>query len=91
LCGGPQFRYELANPPYLRAVGATGSIEGKTVREVIRDLDQAVLDVLDGVYTTGQRFVGNEFPITADWQGDGRPYRGTSTWCTNPCVIRSKR
>ncbi|MBD0260488.1 MAG: PAS domain-containing protein, partial [Cytophagales bacterium] len=71
---GPQFRYELANPPYLLAVGATGSIEGKTVREVIRDLDQAVWDVLDGVYTTGRRFVGNEFPITADWQGDGRPY-----------------
>ncbi len=71
---GPQFRYEMANPPYLRAVGATGSLEGKTVREVIRDLDPSVWDVLDGVYTTGQRFVGNEFPITADWQGDGRPY-----------------
>ena len=71
---GPQFRYELANPPYLRAVGATGSIEGKTVREVIRDLDPAVWNVLDGVYATGQRFVGNEFPITADWHDDGRPY-----------------
>ncbi len=71
---GPQFRYELANPPYLRAVGATGSIEGKTVREVIRNLDPVVWDVLDGVYTTGQQFVGNEFPITADWQDDGRPY-----------------
>ncbi len=71
---GPQFRYELANPPYLRAVGATSTLEGKTVHEVIRDLDPAVLDVLDGVYATGKPFVGNEFPITADWQDDGRPY-----------------
>jgi PAS domain S-box-containing protein len=30
--------------------------------------------VLDGVYATGQQFVGNEFPITADWQDDGQPY-----------------
>ncbi len=71
---GPEFRYELVNPPYLRAVGATSSIEGKTIREVIRDLDQATRDLLESVYATGERFVGDESPITADWQADGNPY-----------------
>ncbi len=64
---GEDFVYELANNLYLQTMGCTESIEGKTINEVLPGLEPAVLQVLKSVLYTGQRYIGNDFPITLDW------------------------
>jgi PAS domain S-box-containing protein len=57
---GPQHRFELANPVYLRTAGRSDVI-GKPVREVFPEEEQEPFMLLmDQVYTTGIPFVGKE-------------------------------
>jgi K+-sensing histidine kinase KdpD len=57
---GPQHRFELANPTYLRTAGRA-NVLGKSVREVFAEAEQEpFMQMMDQVYTTGIPFVGNE-------------------------------
>ncbi len=57
---GPQHRFELANPPYLRTAGRSDVI-GKPVREVFPEAEQEpFMQLMDEVYRTGVPFVGKE-------------------------------
>ncbi len=55
--------FELANPAYQRVIGERELI-GRTVCEALPEAEKlGFLLLLDRVYTTGETFVGNEFPI----------------------------
>jgi PAS domain S-box-containing protein len=71
---GPTHVFELANPTYLRLVGQR-DILGKPVREALPELTgQGFYELLDGVYTTGTPFLGNEMEARLD-RGRGVPER----------------
>jgi len=54
---GPEHRYELANPAYLRLVGDR-PVLGKTVAEALPEtIEQGYVAVLDQVYASGQAYV----------------------------------
>jgi PAS domain S-box-containing protein len=56
LLDGPEHRIQFANPSYLRLVGGR-DVLGKTVAEVLTDaVEQGYLEILDGVFSTGQAF-----------------------------------
>jgi PAS domain S-box-containing protein len=60
---GPEHIFELINPPYQELMGHR-SLLGKTVREAIPEAEeQGFIELLDGVYRTGQPFVGRGTPI----------------------------
>ncbi len=61
--GGPDHVYEFANQTHQRLFG-NRHIIGKGVRAVFPDTsDQGFHELLDRVYTTGERFVGRDVPI----------------------------
>jgi PAS domain S-box-containing protein len=56
---GPEHRFELANPSYLRLIGRR-DVLGRTVAEAIPEAGgQGYLELLDSVYRTGQPFAAN--------------------------------
>jgi PAS domain S-box-containing protein len=56
---GPEHRFELANPSYLRLIGRR-DVLGRTVAEAIPEAGgQGFLELLDTVYRTGQPFAAN--------------------------------
>lgn len=60
---GPEHVFELANENYFKLVGKRELI-GKTVREAIPEIgNQGFFELLDNVYQTGEKYVGNEVPI----------------------------
>ena len=60
---GPEFVFEMINPPYQELIGQR-SLLGKTVREAVPEAEgQGFLALLEGVYRTGQPFVGQGTPI----------------------------
>ena len=60
---GPDHLYEFANPPYARLIGNRDLI-GKTAREALPETEgQEVIEALDVVYRTGERFWGLEMPV----------------------------
>lgn len=74
LTSGPEHVYEFANPLYLKVVGKTESIIGKSVGDVFPELEnQGTLKLLDGVYETGEPYLGNEVLIRLDTNNDGIP------------------
>lgn len=69
---GPDHVFEFANPRYLKLVGKTKKIVGMKVSDVFPELvSQGFIDLLDGVFKTGQPFIGNEIPIELDELGSG--------------------
>lgn len=54
---GPEFRYEFANPTYLRLIGRQDVI-GKPLLEVFPDIEREHLLMLEEVRRTGRPFVG---------------------------------
>jgi PAS domain S-box-containing protein len=67
---GPEHRFEVANPPYMHLVGDRPSIIGKPIREVLPELkDQGFFQLLDGVYSTGQPYLGNEVRVLLERNG----------------------
>ena len=55
---------ELANPTYLRALGAGRDVLGKPVREALPELARpGILKALDRVYATGESYEGQEVPF----------------------------
>jgi len=56
---GPDHVFELANPPYHRLVGRR-EIIGRPAREALADVEgQGFFELLDGVYATGQPYIGS--------------------------------
>lgn len=69
---GPTYIYEFANSFYLKVVGKTKDILGKSVKEVFPELKgQGILELLDNIYRTAEPFVGNELLIKLDIDNDG--------------------
>ncbi|HEX3481936.1 MAG TPA: ATP-binding protein [Kofleriaceae bacterium] len=60
---GPDHVYRLVNPPCLEAIGNRPVI-GRTVRQAMPELEgQGIIELLDRVYATGERYVDAEVPI----------------------------
>ena len=60
---GPEHRFELVNPGYMQLV-AHRSVLGMPAREAIPEVEgQGFFELLDGVFATGQPFVGKSVPI----------------------------
>lgn len=85
VCRGPDLRFELANPLYLKAVGKTPDIIGKAVLEVFPELvGQGLLEILFTVYKTGEPFTGNEVPVKLDIHNNGQPEEVYFTFIYQP-------
>ncbi len=62
LMSGPEHLFILANPPYEKMVGR--NVTGKTVLEAFnQDEVGNFVPLLDGVYRTGEPYIGTELPI----------------------------
>ena len=70
---GPDHRYEMANPLYLKLIGKKNII-GKTVREVLPEVtDQGFIEILDRVYQTGKLFSAKEMLVQLDVENNEKP------------------
>jgi PAS domain S-box-containing protein len=76
---GPNMVFEIANDSYLTLVGkARYELELKPLAEVLPETsNQAIGEVLKNVYTKGETFVGEEFPIEIN-----RPNKPTTGYYT---------
>jgi PAS domain S-box-containing protein len=65
LLGGPDHRFEWVNTFYEQLVGRSAdALIGKTFSEAFPEVeDQSYVDLLNGVYRTGEAFIGHESPI----------------------------
>ncbi|MGK9067351.1 PAS domain-containing protein [Stutzerimonas chloritidismutans] len=64
MLGGPEHRYEMANPAYANLVGNRDLI-GRSVREALPEIArQGFIELLDEVYRTGVAYVGNSVELT---------------------------
>jgi PAS domain S-box-containing protein len=70
---GPRLIYELANEPYQRILGHRNLI-GTSLYDAVPDAAPDILQVVEGVYATGERFVATELPIVLDWDATGQRY-----------------
>jgi signal transduction histidine kinase/DNA-binding response OmpR family regulator len=69
---GPAHTFALANPAYMHLVGAGRKLVGLTVREAVPEVEgQGFIELLDRVYASGERVVGNDVPINFDRRADG--------------------
>ena len=60
---GPEHIFEFVNDAYIRLTGDRDFI-GKAVRDAVPDVqDQGYYELLDRVFTTGERFVAHQKPI----------------------------
>jgi PAS domain S-box-containing protein len=60
---GSQHVFEMVNPPYRELIGRQ-DVLGKTVREAVPEAEgQGFLELLDGVYRTGEPHIGSGTPI----------------------------
>lgn len=70
---GPRHVFDLVNPLYQRLVGAERKSLGLPVSEALPEVvGQGFIQLLDGVYRTGEPFIGRETFIRLDRNGDGR-------------------
>ncbi len=68
---GPEHVFEIANPLYMQLVGKDRVVVGKPVREALPEVDgQGFFELLDGVYQTGEPFIGTELRVVVE-RGDG--------------------
>ncbi|HET8912676.1 MAG TPA: ATP-binding protein [Ktedonobacteraceae bacterium] len=69
---GPDHIFELANPLYMKVVGAHREIVGKSLRDALPELvGQGFAQLLDRVYQTGEPFTVNESLAQLDRNGNG--------------------
>ncbi|MBK5284511.1 MAG: PAS domain S-box protein, partial [Bacteroidia bacterium] len=70
---GPDHRFVMANPLYLKLIGKEDII-GKSVKEVLPEIaEQGFIELLDSVYQTGKTFSANEMLIKLDVENNGKP------------------
>jgi PAS domain S-box-containing protein len=70
---GPDLVYELANETIQKVTGHR-LIIGKSLREVFPEMEDSLYKIYQDVYLNGERFVGEAFPITLDWENTGTPF-----------------
>ncbi|MCB2377647.1 PAS domain-containing sensor histidine kinase [Hymenobacter sp. BT635] len=76
LLRGPRHRFEYVNAAYQQLFPGR-TLVGRDLAEALPDAAaQGFLDLLDGVYRTGETFFGTELPLAIE-QPDGRPARQT--------------
>ena len=72
---GPDHVFETTNPLYRQLIGQRDVI-GKPVREALPEVvEQGFIGLLDGVYTTGEPFIGMEVPILLQDTPQGEPHQ----------------
>jgi PAS domain S-box-containing protein len=68
---GPEHIFDIANPLYMQLVGKDRDVVGKRVREALPEVEgQGFFELLDGVYQTGEPFIGSELRIEMQ-RGEG--------------------
>ncbi|WP_091737603.1 sensor histidine kinase [Phenylobacterium immobile] len=73
LLHGPEHRFQLANPSYLRLVGGR-PVAGKTVLEALPETaEQGFVGLLDEVFRTGQPFIANGVRYLMPLEAGDRP------------------
>lgn len=66
MLNGPEHRFKMANPAYLRLIGQTDII-GKTVVEALPEVTvQAFIALLDEVYRSGETFTSTGFKFAVE-------------------------
>lgn len=73
---GPDHRFDFMSAAARALVGGR-SLEGRTARAALPDLDPAVFAMFDRVYTTGDPVTMHELELSYDRDGDGGRYTGT--------------
>jgi signal transduction histidine kinase len=69
---GPEHVGRVANGRIREIVGTHRDLVGRGVREALPELEgQPFFGLLDGVYATGEPFIGNDVPALIDRDGDG--------------------
>lgn len=69
---GPDHVFALVNSAYLRLIGRGHEVIGKSVAAVLPEvIGQGFIALLDGVYHTGEPFIGTEMLLRLDRLGDG--------------------
>jgi PAS domain S-box-containing protein len=64
LLAGPDHVFELANAAYGKLIGHRRDIIGKSVAEAVPEVvEQGFIELLDGVYQSGDPFIGRSLPI----------------------------
>ncbi|SNC59458.1 PAS domain S-box-containing protein [Hymenobacter gelipurpurascens] len=72
---GPEHRFEFVNPEYQKLFPHR-ELVGRTVAEALPEvIEQGFVGLLDGVYNTGETFIGNEQSIMLDLDGSGQLQR----------------
>jgi PAS domain S-box-containing protein len=61
---------ELANAEYEKFFPGR-KLLGRPFREAVPEVSEKLLDVIQGVFTNGEAFIGNEYLIPLDREGDG--------------------
>jgi len=69
---GPDHVIELANPSFYQLVNFR-NVMGVKAHIAFPKLDQITKQTLTRVYETGERFVGRNFTMSADWSNSGVP------------------
>jgi signal transduction histidine kinase len=65
--------FEIANPPYRNIVGSRDLV-GRTVADALPEVAaQGFIALLDGVFRTGEAYVGHSMPIRLQRSPDGPP------------------
>jgi PAS domain S-box-containing protein len=68
---GPEFVFELANPPYERMFHRSGLVD-RRLRDAFPEIEgQGVLEVLERIYATGEPLQVQEYRLRFDLRGDG--------------------
>ena len=73
---GAEHRFEMLNAG-ARALLGGRNLEGLVARSALPEVDSMLFDVLDRVYTTGERVSLQDVVVTYDRLGDGQMYTGT--------------
>lgn len=69
---GPDHVFALVNPLFQRLVGKNRPLVGLPARDGMPEMvDQGFIGLLDGVYRTGEPFIGREAKVRLDLLGDG--------------------
>ncbi|MDP9349083.1 MAG: PAS domain S-box protein, partial [Gemmatimonadota bacterium] len=70
---GPEHVFEMANSRYYQLVGHRDLV-GRSVREALPEVvGQGVVELLDGVYASGEPFIANEMPMMLQRKQDQPP------------------
>ncbi len=73
LLEGPDLVYRMANQEYYKILGRSPRILGKPGRVAFPEgIEQGIWDLLDGLYASGEVYVGKEFRALIDMQGNGK-------------------